>query len=107
MGDGIGIDLVSQRTFSERGHPWEQYAWLRANDPVHWHDEADGPGFWAITKYDDIRTVSRQPASSANAAVIATHHASGSRGWTGAAVSGDKEEARASAMVPALRQRPG
>lgn len=63
MGDGTGIDLVSQRTFSERGHPWEQYAWLRANDPVHWHDEADGPGFWAITKYDDIRTVSRQPGT--------------------------------------------
>ena len=36
-------------------------AWLRANDPVHWHPEADGPGFWAITKYDDIRMISRQP----------------------------------------------
>ncbi|MEX1106314.1 MAG: cytochrome P450 [Ilumatobacteraceae bacterium] len=59
----MDIDLVAQRTFAERGHPWEQYAWLRANDPVHWHDEADGPGFWAITKYDDIRTVSRQPGT--------------------------------------------
>jgi cytochrome P450 len=34
---------------------------LRANDPVHWHPESDGPGFWAITKYDDIRAISRQP----------------------------------------------
>lgn len=59
----VQIDLVSPRTFVERGHPWEQYAWLRANDPVHWHPEADGPGFWAITKYDDIRTVSRQPGT--------------------------------------------
>jgi cytochrome P450 len=55
------IDLVSTSTFTT-GHPWEQYAWLRANDPVHWHPEDDGPGFWAITKYDDIRTVSRTPA---------------------------------------------
>ena len=56
------IDLTSTATFAT-GHPWEQYAWLRANAPVFWHDEADGPGFWAITKYDDIRTVSRQPGT--------------------------------------------
>ena len=54
------IDLVSTANF-ELDHPWDQYAWLRANAPVYWHPEADGPGFWAITKYDDIRTVSRQP----------------------------------------------
>lgn len=28
---------------------------------MHWHPEPDGPGFWAITKYDDIRVISRQP----------------------------------------------
>ena len=54
------IDLVSTDAFAN-GHPWEQYAWLRANDPVHFHPQADGPGFWAITRYDDVRTVSRQP----------------------------------------------
>lgn len=56
------IDLVSTANF-ELDHPWDQYAWLRANAPVYWHPEADGPGFWAITKYDDIRTVSRQPGT--------------------------------------------
>jgi cytochrome P450 len=54
------IDLVSTSSYAH-GHPWAQYAWLRANDPVHWHPEADGPGFWAITKYDDVRIISRQP----------------------------------------------
>lgn len=54
------IDLISTTSFAG-GHPWAQYAWLRANDPVHWHPEPDGPGFWAITKYDDVRTISRQP----------------------------------------------
>jgi cytochrome P450 len=54
------IDLVSASSYAD-GHPWEQYAWLRANDPVHWHPEDDGPGFWAITKYDDIRDISRRP----------------------------------------------
>ena len=56
------IDLAATASFAQ-GHPWEQYAWLRANDPVHWHHEVDGPGFWAVTKYDDIRMISRQPAT--------------------------------------------
>lgn len=45
------------------GHPWDQYAWLRDNDPVHWHsrDDGDGSGFWAVTRYEDVRTVSRAP----------------------------------------------
>jgi len=55
------IDLVSPETFARSGHPWDQYAWLRANAPVYWHPETDGPGFWAITKHDDVRTISRTP----------------------------------------------
>jgi cytochrome P450 len=54
------IDLLAPESYSA-GHPWDQYAWLRANDPVHWHREAEGPGFWAITRYADVRTISRQP----------------------------------------------
>lgn len=55
------INLIDPAYFAEHGHPWDQYAWLRANAPVYWHDEPDGPGFWAITKYEDIRTISRTP----------------------------------------------
>ena len=58
----MDIDLVSTATFVT-GHPWEQYAWLRANAPVFWHEESDGPGFWAVTKYEDVRTISRQPGT--------------------------------------------
>ena len=61
------IDLVSASSYAA-GHPWDQYAWLRANDPVHWHPESDGPGFWAITRYDDIRRISRQPQLFSSAA---------------------------------------
>ena len=55
------INLIDPEYFAQHGHPWDQYAWLRANAPVFWHDEPDGPGFWAITKYDDIRAISRTP----------------------------------------------
>jgi cytochrome P450 len=61
------IDLTSTVAFNG-GHPWEQYAWLRQHDPVHWHPEQDGPGFWAVTRYADIRTVSRQPRVFSSAA---------------------------------------
>jgi len=71
--DAPVIDLTANEVFAG-SQPWEQYAWLRANDPVHWHAEADGPGFWAITKYDDIRAISRQPklfSSSARGVMMA------------------------------------
>jgi cytochrome P450 len=58
--DAPHIDLLAMGSFAH-GHPWQQYAWLREHDPVHWHPEPGGPGFWAITKYDDVRSISRQP----------------------------------------------
>lgn len=61
------IDLTANDAYGGR-HPWDQYAWLRDHDPVRWHEEADGPGFWAITRYADIRAVSRQPKLFSSAA---------------------------------------
>ena len=55
------INLIDPEYFAEHGHPWDQYEWLRANAPVFWHDEPHGPGFWAITKYEDIRVISQNP----------------------------------------------
>jgi cytochrome P450 len=54
------IDLISPASFAH-GHPWAQYAWLRANAPVYRHPDPDGPDFWAVTRYEDVRAVSRQP----------------------------------------------
>ncbi|QNE32526.1 cytochrome P450 [Sphingomonas sp. NBWT7] len=44
-----------------RGVPYDAFAELRAHDPVHWSDEADGSGFWSITRHADIVAVSRNP----------------------------------------------
>jgi cytochrome P450 len=36
---------------------------LRLSDPVYWHPESiHGPGFWVLTRYDDISAVLRDPA---------------------------------------------
>jgi cytochrome P450 len=54
------IDLLSPASFSS-GHPHEQYRWLRENAPVYWHDEPGGRGFWAVTRFDDVRAMGRDP----------------------------------------------
>ena len=36
---------------------------LRANAPVYKHAEPDGPGFWVVTKYDDVVAVGRDGAT--------------------------------------------
>ena len=51
------IDLLAQ-TWG-RHVPHDQFDLLRREAPVFWHPEADGSGFWAVTKYDDVRMVSR------------------------------------------------
>ena len=56
-----GINLFSPTSYAN-GHPTDQYAWLRDNDPVHWHSEPDGPGFWAVTRYEDVKALSRNTA---------------------------------------------
>lgn len=54
------IDLADHDLFVDRV-PYEAFATLRREDPVHWNPEAAGTGFWAVTRYDDIREVHRQP----------------------------------------------
>jgi len=43
------------------GVPHEVFTALRREDPVHWNPEADGRGFWSITKYDDVTAISKNP----------------------------------------------
>lgn len=53
------IDLSDHDAFVERV-PHEAFALLRREDPVHFNDEPDGGrGFWAVTRYEDIRHVHR------------------------------------------------
>ena len=54
------IDLTDASVW-ERGVPHEWLDRLRAESPVHWHEEADGPGFWALTRHEDVRRVSKSP----------------------------------------------
>jgi cholest-4-en-3-one 26-monooxygenase len=46
----------------ERGVPHEWFRLLRREAPVHWHDEDDGPGYWNVTRYGDLKAISRNPS---------------------------------------------
>ena len=52
------IDLWDPHSFAA-GHPHAQYDWLRANDPVHFQEEPGGPGYYAVTRYQDVYDVDR------------------------------------------------
>ena len=56
------IDLLSPASFAA-GQPHHQFAWLRHHDPVHWHEEPGGKGFWAVTRYADVWAVDRDFAT--------------------------------------------
>ncbi len=52
------VDLSDSLSYVP-GVPHAWLAYLRRHDPVHWQDEAGGPGFWAVTRYEDCVTVNR------------------------------------------------
>ncbi|HYB12334.1 MAG TPA: cytochrome P450 [Myxococcota bacterium] len=41
--------------------PHEMFRVLRTEAPVYFHPEPDGPGFWVLTKYEDVKWSSRNP----------------------------------------------
>ena len=57
-----GINLKDPLLF-EQGMPHALFRQLRDEAPVYWNEEPgeDEPGFWALTKYDDIVAVSKNP----------------------------------------------
>ncbi|TQC48791.1 cytochrome P450 [Rhodococcus sp. WS4] len=49
------IDLMDLDVFTS-GRQHEMFASLRrATDPLHWNDEPDGPGFWSVFRYEDVK----------------------------------------------------
>lgn len=55
-------DLADLGNFAQ-GPPWAMFDALRRDEPVHWNPEADGSGFWSITRHADIVAIGRDPAT--------------------------------------------
>ncbi len=49
------------------GDPHALWSWLRRYDPVRWQPRTALPGFWSVTRYEDVRAVYRDPATFSSA----------------------------------------
>jgi cholest-4-en-3-one 26-monooxygenase len=54
------IDLANPDSFVA-GVPHAWFTRLRREAPVYWHPEPEGPGFWVLTRWEDVKRVSRDP----------------------------------------------
>ncbi len=52
------FDITDPEVFQRMDHH-AAFAQLRAEDPVHWTEETNGPGFWSITKHADLQLINR------------------------------------------------
>src|ERR1700689_592496 len=57
-----GVDLADPDTYAS-GMPFDAFRKLRESAPVAWHRYKDGPGFLALTGYDEVFAVSRDSAT--------------------------------------------
>ena len=60
--DGLALDDVDLTDLDvwERGVPYDWLALLRRDAPLHWQPEDEGPGFWVITRYEDVVRVAKE-----------------------------------------------
>jgi cytochrome P450 len=61
-----GEELVDSAYYAVHGPPHDVWTRLRAESPVHRCEPESYPPFWAITKYDDITSISTQPTRFTN-----------------------------------------
>jgi cholest-4-en-3-one 26-monooxygenase len=56
------VDLNDMDRFQRGEYHHAMFVKLRNTDPgVHWQDEPEGTGYWAVTRLDHLREVNRQP----------------------------------------------
>ena len=60
--DGLALDDVDLTDLDvwERGVPYDWLALLRRDAPLFWQPEAEGAGFWVLTRYEDVVKVARE-----------------------------------------------
>ncbi len=61
-GPQFDIDLSTPDLFVD-GYPADVFKLLRAEAPVYWNREANGEGFWVISRYKDVWAISLDQAT--------------------------------------------
>lgn len=61
------LDIVDPDLYVEHGYPFDAWDILRREAPVYWYERPNVRPFWAITKYEDILAISKDPKTFINA----------------------------------------
>jgi len=56
-----GYELIHPDYYAEHGPPYAIWDRLRAESPVHWCEVDDVEPFWAVTRQEDIKYISKTP----------------------------------------------
>ena len=64
----LDTSIITPQAYGDQSFPFEQWKWLRANDPIHWTDVDELEDFWAITRHRHITEISSQPEVFSNEA---------------------------------------
>ena len=62
-----GVADLSDLDIYANGLPHAAFRALREQAPVFWNPEENGPGYWAITRYQDVVAISKKPQLYSNA----------------------------------------
>jgi len=60
------LDVYDLDTYVQ-GIPHDRFRRLRREEPVHFHEEPGGKGFWAVTRYADVVAISKDPKTFSSA----------------------------------------
>jgi linalool 8-monooxygenase len=93
------IDLKNPDLYRD-GIPHKVFSRLRREAPVAWNPEDDGRGFWAVTRYEDIVAVSKNPKAFSSARIHGGHRIFDENVVGVAGVGADKTEAPMISMDP-------
>lgn len=74
------IDIIRPERYATRGYPHEDWALLRRDSPVHWIEKDVVNPFWAITRYEDIVWLGKQPKRFLNEPRLAVLPGTGTSG---------------------------
>ena len=64
------LDITDTDGYVREGYPWAAWDLLRAQAPVFWYQRPHHEPFWAITKHEDIRYISRHPELFSNTQIL-------------------------------------
>jgi cholest-4-en-3-one 26-monooxygenase len=68
------LDITDTDLYVQRGYPWKEWDLLRREAPVYWYERPGFEPFWAITRYNDIQWISKNPQLFSNSQRLRLAH---------------------------------